>query len=70
MRIWILILGFEGLISAFNPLRKGLVLRENNKKSQVLFSWKKMEKKTKTCLTDFQILMKRYFFFEFVIMNY
>ena len=38
MRIWILILGFEGLITAFNPLRKGLVLRENNKKSQGLFS--------------------------------
>ena len=70
MRIWILILGFEGLITALNPLRKGLVLRKNNKKSQGLFSWKKMEKKTKTCLTDFQILMKRYFFFELVIMNY
>ena len=61
-------LGFEGLITAFNPLRKGLVLRENNKKAKDYFR-KKMEKETETCLTDFQILMERYFF-EFVIMNY
>ena len=46
MRIWILILGFEGLITAFNPLRKGLVLRENNKKAKDYFR-KKMEKKLK-----------------------
>ena len=37
-------LGFEGLITAFNPLRKGLVLRENNKKAKDYFL-KKMEKK-------------------------
>ena len=61
-------LGFEGLITAFNPLRNGLVLRENNKKAKDYFR-KKMEKKNKTCLTDFQILMKRYFF-VFLIMNH
>ena len=68
MKIWILMLGFEGLITAFNPLRKGLVLQESNKKAKDYFR-EKMKKKTKTCLTDFQILMKRYVF-EFVIMNY
>ena len=44
--MWILMLEFEGLITAFNPLRKGLVLRENNKKAKDYIR-KKMEKKLK-----------------------
>ena len=40
-------LGFEGLITAFNPLRKGLVLQGSNKKAKDYFRKKNGKKKLK-----------------------